>query len=327
MSKESYTICIGGGYAVQPRHKTMIIPDNYLLAFCNVKANNLKDVVDFCNNYQVNPIWTYAHGKALTDGFKEVQEIFSPIIDKVLTKKPLSFLEIDIINKHLLNTKFSLSLRKEPIEMTRFEKSFELLVPNDGQFEIQFNGVPEVDPKGAHVIITFSKQPRKPLLYDHIENGLFEIDKHFPDGMWCFYLKHKDQMIIEKKIINDGNWLNPIKVEQKVYLQKNDFGFDDLDATYSCRTFESKIAHLIWDRLNYKREDESIRHCVICGELYRKGKDGRSAYYCPKPECKVEWNNKKYGKDRYQKDPDFREKKIEQATANKHKPVKNKIIK
>jgi hypothetical protein len=66
---------------------------------------------------------------------------------------------------------------------------------------------------------------------------------------------------------------------------------------------------------------------VTCGELYRKGKDSRSAYYCSKPECKEDWNNIKYGKDRYQKDSNFREKKIEQATANKHKPVKNKIIK
>ena len=102
MSKPLFTICVGGGYAIQPRHKSMMIPDNYLLAFCNVKAHSLKEVVDFCNNYQVNPIWTYTHGKALTDGFREVQEIFGPIIDKVLIKKPLSFLEIDIINKYLL---------------------------------------------------------------------------------------------------------------------------------------------------------------------------------------------------------------------------------
>lgn len=320
--KKLFTIYSGSGYAVQPRHKSMMLPDNYLLAFLKVRCSDLNAVVDFCNNYQVNPIWIYTQEKTLTDGFREIQNAFYPIAEKVLQKEPLSFREITILNRYLSKTRFHISIRKEPLEMTNFEQNFELLVPENGKYEIKFIGSADIDPENARVNISFSKEAGKSLSYKKIEKGLFAIEKYFPDPRWNLYREFADQMIIKTKIINDGDWFNPVRIDQEVSIRDNNFSFNDIDAAYSCPTFESKLAHLIWERLNNKRKDETIKRCAICGELYRKGKDSRSIYYCSNTKCKNEWNNNKYGKQRYKKDQTFREKKIKQATLNKQKVIK-----
>lgn len=320
MSKKLFEICIGGGYGIQPRHKSMILPNDYLLAFCNVDSDDQDEVVNFCNDYQVNPIWMFKERISLIDGFKAIKDEFSPVIGKILEKKPLSYQDIVLLNKHLSAIQFKASIRKEPLEMIIFEKQFDLLVPSGADYKIKFLGVPDVEPKNASALITFEKQAGIPLMYESVKEGLFEIDKYFPDERWDHYLKYKDRIAIETRIFNESNNFSPIRVEQKIYLQKNDFGINDIDAVYSCPTLESQLAHLIWDILSYKREYESTRRCVICGSLYVKGKQSKSAYYCLKAECKKEWENRQY-KKRYENDEEFRVKKIKQSTLNKRKPI------
>jgi len=316
--KKLFSIYTGGGYAIQPHHKSNMLPDDYLIAFCNVQNQNLNEVVDFCNNYQANPTWILKN-QSLTEGFQKIQDIFKPIIEKVLYKENLLYREITIINKYLSNVKLRISIRKEPLETTEFEENFELYVPDDNNYKIQFHGSPEKDVKESFIEIVFEESPGKNLGYKIIKNGLWEIEKYFNDEKLEHYSAYKDDLVNEITLHYEQDGLNPTSIEQKIYVKKTNLSFDELDAAYACSTLESQLAQLIWDRLNNKRESEIIRRCASCGHLYRKGKDSRSANYCSNLKCKNEYKNRQT-KIRYKNDPLFRETKIKQAELNKHKP-------
>lgn len=284
---------IGGGFPVQPPHKPMVLPSDFLTAFYNVGLDDEDKAAKFCQDYGLFPFWILGD-TTLSAGFSELYSKYRDVIEKILNLKKLSIYDLELINQGLEGSKMSVSIRQPQVDQIILEKRMwvPILESRNGikpTYEVRMSGHPLEDAKNSRIKITvWQDDGGEDWHIKYVKKGVLKIDEIYPDEAWSSLEEFAKRLTLQSARCKDPSTC-PLNIEFE-YNAKTDFHLDDIYAAYSTTDLDSMICQYIWSAIQNKKFIKKHKKCVICGDLYTNCK---SPVYCKKGGCRKEWDSRR----------------------------------
>ena len=297
MKEPKYQLNIGVDYISQPTHKPKVIPRDFLAQFINVKPEKLKSVIDFANNYNFGGYLFPEENNSVLGKFGRLYDKYNKIIKKLLDAGKINYTDLLLINEELDFVRPKISLRDKVNDLLHVEEGFSVYVlKNTLDEKVEYTVTPigsfEVDKKASKIQIKVTR-PASSTAYwyfNRIQDGVTKIKQLYSSEKWNVNKDFMKDIVLTDGIMDLDDKGQPISMVMNFRIGKTDFSREELSAVWSPATGESFIAKRIWDYINSGYQGVKFKQCKICGDTYT----GKSPNYCPKTECKKEWDSRRH---------------------------------